>query len=250
MECRGGRSALRPIVSRGRLGVRGFGTRADIGRIPISRQNEGEVVAPRMLRGVPTLPNEWHCERQLVGRRRAQRPLTGLPGPTVVRFGAAGNVPNRFKVDYISSTSIGLFEQTAAQYGEIWYDLGGHKTMSRLTTAEGVLETIYTLANITPPSENDRCSGILFNVKPNGDWRRFVITTPRTIFMAKERRDAPCLTLLEAAPNPRRSRRPDGLGSWYPQSDRHQPAGARIACASGHQTRQRGPLVRRSPHPD
>src|SRR5438552_9727209 len=27
---------------------------------------------------------------------------------------------------------------------------------------------------------------------------------------------------------------PDGLGSWYPQSDRHQPAGARIACASGH----------------
>lgn len=58
-------------------------------------------------------------------------------------------------VDYVSSTSIGLFEQTAAHYGEIWYDLGGHKTMSRLTTAEGVLETIYALASITPPSEQD-----------------------------------------------------------------------------------------------
>lgn len=59
------------------------------------------------------------------------------------------------KVQYISATSIGLFEQTASQYGEIWYDLGGHKTMSRVTTAEGVLETIYALANVTPPAEND-----------------------------------------------------------------------------------------------
>ena len=55
----------------------------------------------------------------------------------------------------MSATSIGFFEQTAAQYGEIWYDLGGHKTMSRVTTAEGVLETIYALANVTPPPEND-----------------------------------------------------------------------------------------------
>ena len=61
----------------------------------------------------------------------------------------------RVNVQYISSTSIGLFEQTASQYGEIIYDLGGRKTMSRVTTAEGVLETIYALAGVTPPSEND-----------------------------------------------------------------------------------------------
>lgn len=60
----------------------------------------------------------------------------------------------KVKVSYISSTSIGLFEQTSAGYGEIWYDLGGRRTMSRVTTAEGVLESIYSLANVTPPAES------------------------------------------------------------------------------------------------
>ncbi len=40
-------------------------------------------------------------------------------------------------------------------YGEIWYYLGGRKTMSRMTTAEGVLEAIYSLAGIAPPPETD-----------------------------------------------------------------------------------------------
>ncbi|HWW84061.1 MAG TPA: ABC transporter permease subunit [Vicinamibacterales bacterium] len=61
----------------------------------------------------------------------------------------------RVQVDYVSNTSIGLFEQTSAHYGEIWYDLGGHRSMSRLTTAEAVLETIYSLAGVTAPQEND-----------------------------------------------------------------------------------------------
>jgi ABC-2 type transport system permease protein len=59
------------------------------------------------------------------------------------------------QVRYVSSTSIGLFEQTRAGYGEIWYDLGGRRAMSRVTTAEGVLEEIYSLAGVTPPREND-----------------------------------------------------------------------------------------------
>ena len=61
----------------------------------------------------------------------------------------------KLQVRYVSATSIGLFEQTSAGYGEIWYDLGGKKTISRVTTAEGVLEAIYSLAGITPPVEND-----------------------------------------------------------------------------------------------
>jgi ABC-2 type transport system permease protein len=61
----------------------------------------------------------------------------------------------RVQVQYVSATSIGLFEQTSAHYGEIWYDLGGRRAMSRLTTAEGVLETIYSLAGVTPPPENE-----------------------------------------------------------------------------------------------
>jgi hypothetical protein len=58
-------------------------------------------------------------------------------------------------VQYVSATSIGLFEQSGAHYGEIWYELSGKKTMSRATTAEGVLEAVYSLAGIPPPQESD-----------------------------------------------------------------------------------------------
>ena len=61
----------------------------------------------------------------------------------------------KLQVQYVSATSIGLFEQTSAGYGEIWYQMGGRKTMCRVTTAEGVLETIYSLAGVSPPPEND-----------------------------------------------------------------------------------------------
>jgi hypothetical protein len=42
--------------------------------------------------------------------------------------------------------------------------------MSRLTTAEGVLETIYAFANVTPPSENDESTfrGHPLAVPPKG----------------------------------------------------------------------------------
>lgn len=61
----------------------------------------------------------------------------------------------RVEVTYVAATTTGLFEQTAAHYGEIWYDLDGRRAMSRLTTAEGVLETIFDLAGIQPPTEPD-----------------------------------------------------------------------------------------------
>ena len=59
----------------------------------------------------------------------------------------------KVQVRYIANTSTGLFEQTAEHYGEIWYELGGRRTMSRSTTAEGVLETIYQLAGMAMPDE-------------------------------------------------------------------------------------------------
>jgi hypothetical protein len=61
----------------------------------------------------------------------------------------------KLQVQYVSATSVGLFEQTRAGYGEIWYELDGHRTMSRVTTAEGVLESIYSLAGVPPPPEAD-----------------------------------------------------------------------------------------------
>ena len=61
----------------------------------------------------------------------------------------------QLQVVYIAATATGLFEQTNPHYGEIWYELAGKKEMSRVTTAEGVLETIYALAGVAPPAEDD-----------------------------------------------------------------------------------------------
>jgi ABC-2 type transport system permease protein len=76
----------------------------------------------------------------------------------------------RLQVRYVSATSIGLFEQTAPHYGEIFYDLAGQRTVSRMTTAEGVLETIYALAGIVPPAEDgtDVFRGHPLAVPPRG----------------------------------------------------------------------------------
>jgi len=62
----------------------------------------------------------------------------------------------RVDVQYVSATSIGLFEQTADHYGEVWYNLGGRQAMSRATTADGVLEAVYDLAGIAAPGEDAR----------------------------------------------------------------------------------------------
>ena len=59
------------------------------------------------------------------------------------------------RVRYVASTSIGLFEQAAPGYGEIWYSLDGRRSMSRATTEEGVLEAIYSVAQIKPPVESN-----------------------------------------------------------------------------------------------
>jgi ABC-2 type transport system permease protein len=73
-------------------------------------------------------------------------------------------------VRYIAATSIGLFEQSNPGYGEIWYDLAGRKVMSRVTTAEGLLEAIYSIAQIKPPVETneDVFRGHPLAIEPRG----------------------------------------------------------------------------------
>ena len=58
-------------------------------------------------------------------------------------------------VEYVSATSIGLFEQSNPHYGEITFQLDGRSAVSRATTAEGVLDTIYELAHVAPPAIAD-----------------------------------------------------------------------------------------------
>lgn len=61
-------------------------------------------------------------------------------------------------VDYAASSRTGLFEGAEEHYGEVWYEMGGRKVMSRSTTEPIVLEQLYLLAGVQQPEqveEND-----------------------------------------------------------------------------------------------
>jgi hypothetical protein len=59
-------------------------------------------------------------------------------------------------VTYAARGRSGLFERPDQHYGEIWYQLGERREMTRSTTDEIVLETIYRLAGGAPPAaENE-----------------------------------------------------------------------------------------------
>jgi hypothetical protein len=84
----------------------------------------------------------------------------------------------KVQIRYVSNTTIGIFEQTRPGYGEIWYDLGGRRTMSRITTAEGVLESIYSLAGVHAESEEPVFRGHPLAVPPKGAGTVFYIVWP------------------------------------------------------------------------
>jgi ABC-2 type transport system permease protein len=86
------------------------------------------------------------------------------------------------RVRYVSATSIGLYEQAASGYGEIWYELGGRRQMSRVTTAEGVLEAIFAVAGVTPPTEIEPTrSGHPLVTRPAGAAIAFYIVWPAIV---------------------------------------------------------------------
>lgn len=62
-------------------------------------------------------------------------------------------VMRHFEITYVSSTTTGLFEQTRSGYGEIHFRLGDRTSVSRGTTAEGVLDEIYALAELDPDDD-------------------------------------------------------------------------------------------------
>jgi ABC-type transport system involved in multi-copper enzyme maturation permease subunit len=61
----------------------------------------------------------------------------------------------RVDVDYAAHSRAGLFESPSDHYGEVWYEIGGRKVMSRSTTEPIVLDTLYQLAQIQPPARSD-----------------------------------------------------------------------------------------------
>ena len=58
----------------------------------------------------------------------------------------------RLDVEYAAQSISGLFESGEDHYGEVWYELGERKVMSRSTTEPIVLEELYQLAGIQPPA--------------------------------------------------------------------------------------------------
>lgn len=71
-----------------------------------------------------------------------------------------------FQVSYISQTSIGLFEQSNEHYGEIWYDIGGKRAMSRAVTPELALENIFELAGVQPGASEVEFRGYPLTAEP------------------------------------------------------------------------------------
>lgn len=89
-------------------------------------------------------------------------------------------------IQYVSGTSIGIFEQTREGYGEIRYFIGNRTATSRVTTAEGVLETIYDLATMQLPKapEEPVFRGHPLAVPPVGAPAIFYVVWPSLTLLA------------------------------------------------------------------
>lgn len=100
-------------------------------------------------------------------------------------FSKLRRIVPKLDIRYESATSTGLFEQTRQGYGEIWYRAGGKSTMSRVTTAEGVLESIYETAGIEPPKDVSDAvfRGHPLAVPPNGAAAIFYGLWPGSILL-------------------------------------------------------------------
>lgn len=54
-------------------------------------------------------------------------------------------------IEYAATGRSGLFQSAGDHYGEIWYDIGGRRVMSRSSIEEVVLEAVYEAAGVAPP---------------------------------------------------------------------------------------------------
>ena len=131
-----------------------------------------------------------------------ERALGAIPGPLRIEVDLAPEDPRRsdldrralaklrrvmpsLEVNYVAESGTGLFEQARDGYGEIRYALNGRTATSRATTVEGVLETIYTLAGITPvTAEEEGFRGHPLAAEPRGAGLVFYGAWPATVVAA------------------------------------------------------------------
>ena len=88
-------------------------------------------------------------------------------------------------VEYVARGSSGLFARPGEHYGEVWYSVGGRQAMSRSTTEPIVLETVYQLAGITPPTNGagPSYSGYPLAVRSAGAMIIFYGVWPATVIV-------------------------------------------------------------------
>jgi len=89
-------------------------------------------------------------------------------------------------IEYAAHSRSGLFEGSSDHYGEVWYELGGRRVMSRSTTEPIVLETIFKLAGVTPPvhSEESAYSGHPLAATPIGAGWIYYVLWPLAVGLA------------------------------------------------------------------
>jgi hypothetical protein len=73
-------------------------------------------------------------------------------------FAKLRRVVPQVRITYAAKGRSGLFEKADDHYGEVWYSVRGNKAMSRSATEEIVLETIYDVAGIAPPTRRDEAA--------------------------------------------------------------------------------------------
>lgn len=101
---------------------------------------------------------------------------------------------------YMARGGTGLFARPGEHYGEVWYAIGGRSAMSRSTTEAIVLETIYSVAGITPPTPDGAPAypGYPLAARPRGAGLLLYLVWPVVVIAAwwwsKRPRQLPLLT--------------------------------------------------------
>ena len=91
----------------------------------------------------------------------------------------------RVKIMYAARSRTGLFDNPGDHYGEVWYELGGGKAMSRSTTEPIVLDTLYRLAQVEPPVRREVAfPGHPLAAGPKGAAWCFYALWPLTVMLA------------------------------------------------------------------
>jgi hypothetical protein len=88
------------------------------------------------------------------------------------------------EIAYASKSRSGLFESQGDHYGEVWYEIDGHKTMSRSATEPIVLDALYQLAHLPPVIRGEeKFGGHPLAARPIGAAWLFYLAWPIAVVM-------------------------------------------------------------------